>query len=78
MSNFKPKITKKIIVDKTNESLDCKHKKFLKEFDNEQNVQLPKLLNERSSLLDIFRSNKKNFEEQLEIKEKILYLFKII
>ena len=71
MPNFKPKNTKKIIIDKTNESLDSKHTKFLKEFNDEQNITLPNLTNNRETLLNQFKSNNCSFEEKLEIKDQI-------
>jgi hypothetical protein len=71
MSNFKPKNTKKITVDKTNESLDYKHEKFLSEFNDQQNILLPELKTNRLSLLNQFNSEKIAFDEKLEIKDKI-------
>jgi hypothetical protein len=71
MPTFKPKSTKKIVVNKTNESLDCKHTNFLKEFHHEQNVQLPQLTKQRSELILTFKAIINNFEEKLEIKDKI-------
>ena len=71
MSNFKYKNTKKFTVNKTNESLDSKHKKYLEEFDNEQNIILPKLINDHTLLLKKFRSNKCSFDEKLDIKYQI-------
>jgi hypothetical protein len=70
MPNFKPKNTKKIIVNKKIESLDCKHEQFLEEFYNEQNILLPELIDKRIKLLDQFKSNNITFDEKLEIKDK--------
>jgi len=72
MTNFKPKNTKKIITDKkSNISLDNKHDNFLKEFKNEENVVLPELIKNRQLLLTQFNSNEINFDDKLEIKDKI-------
>jgi hypothetical protein len=72
MTNFKPKNTKKIITDKkSNISLDSKHDSFLKEFNDEENIILPNLIENRKSLLTRFNSNEITFDEKLEIKDKI-------
>tara|TARA_B100001057_G_C22802682_1_gene932151 strand:+ start:53 stop:1171 length:1119 start_codon:yes stop_codon:yes gene_type:complete len=71
MSSFKPKNTKKIIVDnKRNMSLDSKHSSFLKEFNKEENHTIPELKKKREKLLLKFNNNKL-FEEKLEIKDEI-------
>ena len=71
MSNFKLKSLKKIVVNKTNESLDSKHDAFLKEFNNEQTIILPNLIKSRSELLNKFRSQSILFDEKLNIKCKV-------
>jgi hypothetical protein len=71
MPNFKPKNIKKIIVDTNNASLDCKHEQFLKEFQENRNIILPNLITERAELHSKFKSDDINFEEKLEIKDKI-------
>ena len=70
MSNFKLKNLKKVLV-KNNESLDSKHDTFLKEFYNEQNILLPKLIDSRLKLSDKFKSKSISFDEKLDIKSKI-------
>ena len=71
MPNFKPKNTKKFIVNKTSESLDSKHLHFLNTFNNEQNIILPQLIIDRNTLLHQFKSENILFEEQIEIKDNI-------
>ena len=71
MSIFKPKNIKKITLDKNNESLDCKHEQFLKEFQVNDNVIVPKIREERLKLVKRFKSESINFDEKLEIKDKI-------
>ena len=71
MSNFKPKNTKKIVIDKTKESLDCKHDKFLYNFHKQQNIIIPELINNRKKLTDQFKCEFTTFDEKLEIKHKI-------
>jgi hypothetical protein len=71
MPNFKPKNIKKIVVDTNNASLDCKHEQFLKEFQENRNIILPNLITERTELHSKFKSDDINFEEKLEIKDKI-------
>lgn len=71
MPNFKPKNIKKIVVDKSTESLDCKHENFLKEFQKDKTTILPQLTKERTELFEKFKSNICNFDEKLEIKDKI-------
>ena len=45
MPNFKPKNSKKLQNnEKLNETLDSKHKEFLDEFYNDENVIIPKYL----------------------------------
>ena len=71
MPNFKPKNTKKIVIDKTKESLDCKHENFLQKFQDEQNILTPNLIESRLKLLDQFKLEITTFDEKLEIKHKI-------
>jgi len=71
MPNFKPKNTKKLIVNnKLSMSIDNKHENFLQKFKDEHNIILPTFINDRSLLLDKF-NNCGNFDEKLEIKDKI-------
>ena len=71
MSNFKSKNDRKIISTKNNESLDCKHENYLKEFLMNKNIILPELIKERQELCNRFKSENNNFDEKLEIKDKI-------
>ena len=48
MPNFKPKTNKNIKVDKkTIETLDNKHNEMLNTFHDEENIEIPKLLEEK-------------------------------
>ena len=71
MSNFKPKNIKKLAVNKLNESLDSKHKELLNNFYYEQTNLLPKLMKDRSLLIQQFRNDDINYEKKIEIKYKI-------
>ena len=71
MTNFKPKNVKKITAKQKNESLDCKHEEFLKEFQENKNKILPELISERNILYVNFNSQDTSFEDKLELKDKI-------
>jgi hypothetical protein len=71
MPSFKPKKLKKIIMDKTNESLDCKHEQLLNEFQYDKHIKLPELIKERLELYNTFKSSVISFDEKLDIKNKI-------
>ena len=71
MSNFKTKNIKKISYNKNIESLDHKHEEFLDEFKNNELTKIPKLIEERTELYNLFNDSKTSFEEKLEIKDKI-------
>ena len=71
MPNFKPKNIKKVAPEKKNESLDCKHEEFLKEFHDNKNILIPELTEKRANLYSKFKSDKCSFEEKLEIKDEI-------
>ncbi len=72
MPSFKPKNSKKIIIpDKSNETLGGKHKEFLDEFYNDENVIIPKLINEQKILEVELKKKSNSFEKILELTEKI-------
>ena len=73
MPNFKPKTTKKIVVDyKSSITLDGKHNDILNEIHKEENEEYPNLLNKRKILEKILRDNKYNsIDEKLDIEDKI-------
>lgn len=71
MSNFKPKNTRKIVLDKNSISLDCKHERFMKQFSTDKYTILPELIKEHSKLCELFKSETTNFDEKLEIKDEI-------
>ena len=71
MPIFKPKNIKKFTLDRNNESLDCKHEQFLKTFQSNENIIVPKITEERLKLVKRFKSASINFDEKLEIKDKI-------
>jgi len=65
MPNFKPKSKKKIRkFSKKNITLDNKHKEIIKEFENNKNIIIPKLL------IDIKNIKKKKKKKKKENKKK--------
>ncbi len=72
MPNFKPKVTKKINVNsKSIVTLDKKHQEYCDSFNNNEQVEIPKL-EEKKQELKINLKNSKNIEEQLELKDEII------
>ena len=75
MPNFKPKNTKKIIVDKkTNITLDEKHKELIDDFRNKTEEILPKLQKERRELKKKLKQPNIPVEETLDIKDRLLII----
>ena len=74
MPNFKPKNNKKIRLNKTNESLDCKHDKFLQEFEKDETTIIPQLIKQRQNLSNKFKSELNNFDRKLQIKDEIIQI----
>ena len=71
MPNFKPKNTKKLQNNqKINETLDSKHKEFLDEFYNDENVIIPKYLIDKKRL-EAELKTEKNIVKRLELSETI-------
>ena len=71
MPNFKPKASKKIIVNKKSiVTLDSKHNEKMKEFLDISNNILPRLKKEKKELKKQVKK-KKDIGEKLEIKDKI-------
>ena len=71
MPNFKPKNSKKLQNnEKLNETLDSKHKEFLDEFYNDENVIIPKYLLDKKNL-EAQLKNEKNIVKRLELTESI-------
>ena len=69
MPNFKPKNTKKLQNNqKINETLDSKHKEFLDEFYNDENVIIPKYLIDKKRL-EAELKTEKNIVKKLELSE---------
>lgn len=72
MPNFKPKNTKKIIIDKkANITLDEKHKELLGNFRNKIEFELPRLQKEKIQLQQKLKSKEISIEEILNIKDKL-------
>jgi hypothetical protein len=60
MPSFKPKTVKKIKVNKKNSTtLDGKHKEFVNEFNKDENDRIPKLKEEKSSIMVILEKEDK-------------------
>jgi hypothetical protein len=73
MSAFKPKNSKKIIlVNKTNTTLDSKHKEITDSFTKDINEILPKLQDEKKNLLNLLNNTNISIDEKLNIKDKII------
>tara|TARA_B100000287_G_C20623474_1_gene776844 strand:+ start:386 stop:1516 length:1131 start_codon:yes stop_codon:yes gene_type:complete len=76
MVGFKHKNTKKIVINsKKTTTLDGKHSDMMNEFNNNNNVLIPSLENEKEELKEKLRVNNENptlkLEEILDIKEQI-------
>jgi hypothetical protein len=74
MPSFKTKSKKKIQVCKKNSTtLDSKHNEFINEFNNNENIEIPQLLNEKKQLKEKLTNieNKLNIEEKMEINDRI-------
>jgi len=72
MPSFKPKTTKKIVVEKNSTiTLDNKHNELLKEFEDNDLYFLPKIKKEIQFLKKEKKKNSTNLEKIIEIENKI-------
>jgi len=72
MPSFKPKNSKKIILtDKNSETLGGKHKEFLDEFYNNENIVIPKLLKEQQDFELELLNDTNSIEQNIELTENI-------
>jgi len=72
MPMFKPKNTKKIIIcDKSNITLDTKHKEMLNKFDNESTIMLPELKLEKKKIKDKLKNSILKIDEILDLNDKL-------
>jgi hypothetical protein len=73
MYGFKPKKNKKFKINKhTNITLDGKHQEFMREFSNNESINVPSLKCEKKNLLNNLNNNDNlTIEEQLDIKDRI-------
>ena len=72
MPSFKPKNAKKIIVcEKTNTTLDGKHKELLEEFAKQYNETLPNLRLQRKTIKQNLLSEGIPVEEKLELEDRL-------
>ena len=79
MPAFKPKNSKKLIlVNKTNITLDSKHKEITDSFKNELTEVLPKLQDEKKGLLNLLKNPNISIDEKLNIQDKIIEIKKYI
>jgi len=80
MSKFKPKNTKKIIIDKKkNITLDIKHKEMIGKFKENNEVTIPELLKEKRELLNKIKNNEPvSIEEEMERKDRLIFIKKEI
>ena len=75
MPNFKPKNTKKIMVNKkTNITLDEKHKELSDDFRHQIDVVLPNLQEEKRQLKTKLKKINISIEEILDIKDRLLII----
>ena len=73
MSAFKPKNSKKIIlINKTNTTLDSKHKEITESFTKELNEVIPKLQDEKKGLLNLLKNPNISIDEKLNIQDEII------
>jgi hypothetical protein len=80
MSKFKPKNTKKIIVDKQkNITLDIKHKEILIKFKENNEITIPALIKEKRELLNQIKQNEcVTIEDEMEKKDRLNFIKKEI
>ena len=73
MYGFKPKKNKKIKISKhKNITLDGKHQEFMREFSNNDAINIPSLKFEKKNLLNkLTKNNNLTIEEHLDIKDRI-------
>jgi len=72
MPSFKPKNSKKIIIsDKNNETLDGKHKEFIKEFNNDEKIIIPKYIEELAKFENELTNANLTIEKKIELTENI-------
>ena len=70
MPNFKPKSKKKIRkFSKKNITLDNKHKEIIKEFENNKNVIIPKLLIDIKSIKKNMKNEKMKIEKKMDLQD---------
>ena len=76
MYGFKPKKNKKFKMSKhTNITLDGKHQEFMREFSNNESINVPSLKSEKKNLLNNLNNNNTlTVEEQLDIKDRIIVI----
>jgi hypothetical protein len=79
MPIFKPKNTKKIVVNQNSiVTLDGKHTEMVERFENDENIVIPKLISEKKQLLLKLSKEYLTFDEKLEIEDKISLIKKNI
>jgi hypothetical protein len=79
MPIFKPKNTKKIVVNQNSiVTLDGKHTEMVEKFENDENIVIPKLISEKKQLLLKLSKDYLTFDEKLEIEDKISLIKKNI
>jgi hypothetical protein len=78
MPNFKPKTKKKIgIKSKSSITLDSKHNEKINEFKKIEEIELPKLLNQKKKLKKNIEKEK-DIEKKLDLKDKLVEIKKKI
>ena len=73
MPSFKPKVTKKIMVNsKSIITLDKKHQEFCDSFHNNEINEIPKLEERKKELITNLNNKKISIEEKMELKDEIM------
>tara|TARA_B100000886_G_scaffold321418_1_gene263601 strand:+ start:6206 stop:7321 length:1116 start_codon:yes stop_codon:yes gene_type:complete len=74
MPSFKPKVAKKINVNsKSIVTLDKKHQEYCDSFNNNEQIEIPKLEEKKKELINNLKVCK-NIEEQMDLKDEILQI----
>jgi len=72
MPSFKPKSSKKIIVSQKNiTTLDSKHKEFIKKFEKDDTIEIPKLKKNKKDIINKLKKKNLKIEKKLELEDKL-------
>jgi len=72
MPSFKPKSSKKIIVSQKNiTTLDSKHKEFIKKFEKDDTIEIPKLKKNKKDIINKLKKKNLKIEKKIKLKDKL-------